>query len=196
MITMKQSERRFQFHKFLQILLLVVLIASDQLTKYLAASSELLRNSVFPLIGNAVVLHYVENTGAAFGFFQNRQVFFYIFTVIIVILIAGLYLTIHRKLINYSRLDQAVYHDETVSKMLFLTYFLIVLCAGAVGNLIDRIAHGYVIDFISVQWIQFPVFNFADIYVTVSAVILVVFFLLFYKEDPNFRLKIGRFKGK
>ena len=72
--------------------------------------------------------------------------------------------------------------------MIFINYIFSVLAAGAIGNLIDRIAYGYVVDFIYFKFIDFPVFNIADICVTLSAFVLVVFFIFFYKEDKNFHL--------
>ena len=57
------------------------------------------------------------------------------------------------------------------------------ICSGALGNFIDRIAHRYVVDFFYFELIDFPVFNVADIYVTVSAVLLILLILFYYKED-------------
>ena len=78
----------------------------------------------------------------------------------------------------------------------FLNYILVFLAAGAVGNLIDRIAHTYVVDFIYFKLINFPIFNFADICVSLSAVILVVFFIFVFKEDPEFVLLGGKMRQK
>ena len=63
-----------------------------------------------------------------------------------------------------------------------------ILAAGAIGNLIDRIRLHYVVDFIYISLINFPIFNFAYICVSVSAVLLVVFFIFIYKEDKNFAI--------
>ena len=57
------------------------------------------------------------------------------------------------------------------------------IVAGAMGNIIDRIRNGFVVDFIYFSLIDFPVFNVADIYVTCSAIALIVLFLFIYKED-------------
>ena len=57
------------------------------------------------------------------------------------------------------------------------------LAAGAAGNLIDRISHGYVIDFIYFSLIHFPIFNLTDVYVSLSTVALVVLVIFFYKEE-------------
>ena len=59
----------------------------------------------------------------------------------------------------------------------------VALSAGAIGNLIDRMVNGYVVDFLYVELIDFPIFNVADCYVTVSAFVLVILFLFYYKEE-------------
>ena len=68
--------------------------------------------------------------------------------------------------------------NDLISKM---SYLLII--SGAIGNLIDRVAHQYVIDFIYVSLIDFPVFNTADCFVTVGCLLLVVLLLFVYKDD-------------
>ncbi|MBO4834677.1 MAG: signal peptidase II, partial [Lachnospiraceae bacterium] len=65
---------------------------------------------------------------------------------------------------------------------------LVILAAGAIGNLIDRIAHTYVVDFIYFRLINFPIFNFADICVTLSAIFLIIFLVFIYKDDPEFTI--------
>ena len=64
----------------------------------------------------------------------------------------------------------------------------VLLCAGAVGNMIDRIFRGYVVDFFYFKLIDFPVFNVADIYVTTAAVILIVLIVFLYKEEDFDRI--------
>ena len=66
------------------------------------------------------------------------------------------------------------------------------ISAGAVGNMIDRVSQGYVVDFLYFKLINFPVFNVADIYVTVSVVCFAVLILFYYKEDDfSFLKKTG-----
>ena len=69
------------------------------------------------------------------------------------------------------------------NRMVPLRGTLILLSAGAVGNFIDRLCFGYVRDFIYFKLINFPVFNVADIYVTVSVIIFAILILFVYKED-------------
>ena len=76
--------------------------------------------------------------------------------------------------------------------LLFLIFFaleflLVLIASGAVGNLIDRVSLGYVVDFFYFKLLDFPIFNVADIYVTVGTALLVIFILFYYKEeDFNF----------
>jgi len=72
-----------------------------------------------------------------------------------------------------------------VKKYNVLNYVLLFLIAGAIGNYIDRIINHYVVDFIYFSLIDFPVFNVADCYVTVSVIIL-FFLVLFYYKDEDF----------
>ena len=74
-------------------------------------------------------------------------------------------------------------------KFLPLNYIIVFLIAGAVGNYIDRIINHYVVDFIYFSLINFPVFNVADCYVTVSVIILFILILFFYKDEDLDYLK-------
>ena len=65
----------------------------------------------------------------------------------------------------------------------YMRLILILLISGAIGNFIDRCLHNYVIDFFYFKLIDFPVFNVADIYVTTAAVLLILLFVFYYKEE-------------
>ena len=137
----------------------------DQWTKALAASGLKGQESII-LIKGALQLTYVENAGIAFGLFQGRQYLFALITVpIIGILLFFLY-----------RIPKT---KRCIPVLLVLT----MLIAGSVGNLIDRLRLEYVIDFIYFSLIDFPVFNVADIYVTVSCILMIVLVLFVYKDD-------------
>lgn len=69
---------------------------------------------------------------------------------------------------------------------------LTMIMAGAAGNLIDRVSQGYVVDFLYVKLINFPIFNVADCYVTVGTALLLVLFLWFYTDEEFERLIPGR----
>ena len=147
------------------ILSFIILIGIDQITKYFIDKKMALYNSidVFPGIFE---IHYIRNAGAAWGMFQNKQILFYICTVIVLVLGAMIY-------IRCLTLNQ--YKD--------LRILLVLILSGAVGNFIDRIRFQYVIDFFYFKLIDFPVFNVADCYVTVGFIVLLILILFKYKED-------------
>ena len=145
--------------------LFAVLVFLDQYTKYLA-SAFLRPKGAILLIPGVLELRYLENRGAAFGILQNRQWVFIVFAFACII-ICGVILY---------RLAAAGRHAASRVCLAFLA-------AGAAGNLIDRRSHGYVIDFIYFSLIHFPIFNLADVYVSLSTVALVVLVIFFYKEE-------------
>lgn len=143
-----------------------IIIIIDQATKY-GAIKYLKNQRPLVIISDFFQLNYVENRGAAFGILQGRRVIFLVITIAVVLVIAFY-------LIRY------------YSQMNFLTKIsFAILLGGAIGNLIDRIRLGYVVDFISIKLIDkydFPVFNIADICVVVST-ILIVYLVLFDKLE-------------
>ena len=150
----------------LQIVILVsaaFLVALDQVTKMLAV--EHLTKGAIPLIDGVFELTYVQNTGAAFGLLKNqRWVFMSITAVVMVVMLVVLMSGRFRR-----------YRLANIAGTLIL--------AGGIGNMIDRVAHGYVVDFLYFKLINFPVFNVADCYVVIGAALLLIFFFFFYKEE-------------
>ncbi|MGM0395792.1 MAG: signal peptidase II [Bacillota bacterium] len=151
----------------------VLIILSDQLTKYLALTYLVNRKPIV-LINNLFELHFVKNFGAAFGILQNQRIFF-IFVTSLVLLGMSIYMIRNRK------------------KLTVVANFAMgFLLGGALGNLIDRVRLGYVVDFIKVdlgRLYDFPVFNVADIFIVVGTGLL-IFIILFdrYEKstgDPN-----------
>ena len=145
----------------------LLLIIFDQLTKYGAAVFLKGKNAV-PLIPGVLELYYLypENRGMAFGMLQGGTPLFVIFTVAVMILL--LY---------------AAGRIPAGRRFFLLRLVCVLMLAGAAGNLIDRVARGYVIDFIYFALIDFPVFNVADIFVVSSGVQLVGSCLFFYKDE-------------
>lgn len=150
----------------LQIIIIILLVVADQLTKFLIWAP-------LPDIGSTVeaipgVLNFskVANGGASFGMLQGAQVFFIIMT--IVVLIAAGYFMIRFR------------HKQSR----FFRIVIAVVFAGALGNLIDRIAFGYVRDFIDFRLFDFWkwVFNIADASLVIGAILLCVYLLFFYKD--------------
>lgn len=149
----------------LGVLLCGGLIAADLLTK-LAASK--LGGREVVLIPGVLSLSYIENHGAAFGIMQGRQ---WLLIVISAVIIAAAVVFCIRRI-----------RDTRYRYLRVLTVFLV---AGALGNMIDRIMLGYVRDFIYFKLIDFPVFNVADIYVTVSAVLILIWIILHGDPEPG-----------
>lgn len=153
----------------LDILGICALVALDQYTKYLAVI-HLKDKPAFIILNGILELNYLENKGAAFGMLQNQKAFF-IFVAVVILGVIG-YVLIKTP-------------DNKKYRILHLLLSLI--AAGAIGNMIDRIRLNYVVDFIYFVLINFPIFNLADIYVTVSTAALVILLLFVYKEsDLNF----------
>ena len=119
---------------------------------------------------------FVKNRGAAWGIFGNSTVFLIIFSIITLGVFILFYILRVKKVKN------------KISSLLGISVGLI--AGGCIGNLIDRIAFGYVRDFINFDFMSFPVFNFADIALTVGMIIMVVYFIFFYpKEDKKHQNK-------
>lgn len=150
-------------------MLFVILVIADQLTKHLAVV-RLKNQAAYNLINGILEFNYLENRGAAFGVLQNQKYFFVFVALIFIGVIAFVLIKVPAQKKYYS-----------------LNILLVMIAAGAVGNMIDRVRYDYVVDFIYLVCIQFPIFNVADIYVTTATVILVFQILFVYKtNDFNF----------
>lgn len=136
------------------------LIVLDQFTKKLALKN-LYNNKPYVIIDNVLELTYVENRGAAFGILQNKQILFYILTILVLLVITIL-----------------LYKINGIKNNLLYSIFLILIFSGAVGNFIDRVRNKYVIDFIYFKPIDFSVFNFADIYITITCVLKIIYLII------------------
>lgn len=148
------------------LLISIILIFLDQFTKLLAVK-HLKEQNAFVILENVFELRYLENRGAAFGIMQGQKLFFIVFTSIALVGITWFYL----KMIPSDK------------KYFFLEIISILLFSGAIGNLIDRIRLNYVIDFFYFKLIDFPIFNVADIYVTVAAFAMFGLGLFYYKDE-------------
>lgn len=152
--------------------IILVGIVADQLTKFLA-TEHLRPIGSLPLWRGVLHLTYVENRGAAFGMLaESRWVFMVVSTVALAALLVYFYFFARR----YTYLG---------------TVALSMIISGGIGNMIDRTALGYVVDFIDFTLINFAVFNFADTIVCVGAGLLVLAILLDgdkkkgMKDDPS-----------
>ncbi|HUM82535.1 MAG TPA: signal peptidase II [Lachnospiraceae bacterium] len=168
---MKNEDKRGNKQKIVfGLLLIFCLTALDQLTKYAAAKT--LANGPIELIPGVFRLEYLENTGAAFGILKNAQWFF------VILMIAF----ITAAWIFYTKIPVTVKYRPLRLVLLFVT-------SGAAGNLIDRIFLHHVRDFLYFSLINFPIFNVADIYVTLSAIAAFILVIFVYKDDDLHFLK-------
>lgn len=153
---------------FLSFLILVFL---DQLVKYIVDRNMELYSSI-PVIKDIFEIRYIRNTGAAFGLLADKQIIFYICTVIV--LIFGV-----------------LFYIRCVKRNMFkdIRRVIVLILSGAVGNLIDRLRFQYVIDFFYFKLIDFPVFNIADCYVTIGFIFLIILMLFKYKDEDFEKLK-------
>ncbi|MDD3403248.1 MAG: signal peptidase II [Hespellia sp.] len=147
------------------ILIIIALVVLDQFTKALAVIHLKGQESIV-LIKGIFQLHYLENKGAAFGMMQNRQILFTIGAVLIICVIAYFWRRI-----------------PFVRKYIPFRICSVLIVSGAIGNMIDRLIQNYVVDFFYFSLIDFPIFNVADIYVTVACFLFAYLMIFHYKED-------------
>ncbi len=146
---------------FLSIILAVIVL--DRLSKF--AALNFLETSI-PIIPNVFNLTFATNTGVAFGFFQDANAFFIIVNSIIVI-----------GIVIYSIKVKPTNTIEAIARPLVI--------GGAVGNIIDRVIYGYVIDFLHFSLIDFPVFNIADSCICIGMVLYLAATLIMLKKQTS-----------
>jgi len=144
-----------------------LLVALDQWSKFLAVH-HLPAGSSVVVIPNTLSLTYHINHGAAFGLFPGGRWFFLGFAGVVIIAIAVYYVKLPKgRLYNIIR------------------FLLILIAAGGIGNSIDRMLNGYVVDFFRFDFINFPIFNLADIFVVIGTVLLGIIMIFFVKEEKE-----------
>lgn len=148
----------------LYIIAALVMIVLDQVVKYWALTSLQAQHTI-PLIENVFYLTYVENRGAAFSLlaqFDSRWIFVALAVIITIVIFIVL------------RID---YIQTALGR-----WSLVLVAAGALGNAIDRVMHGFVVDLFDFRLIHFPVFNVADIFICVGGVLFVIYFMFQHKD--------------
>ena len=153
--------------RIVALLISVLLIIFDQISKY-AASVFLEPIGSFVIIDGFFELFFLENTGAAFGILQNGRLMFLILTPIVLCAIVYYFLKLPVKK-TYNALRVA----------------LILIFSGATGNFLDRVRQGYVVDFFYAKFIDFPVFNIADIYLVTGTALFAILFIFFMKDEKD-----------
>lgn len=150
-----------RFWKYLA--LVVAIVAADQVTKYLVVANIGLYEKVSVLPG-IVGLTYAQNTGAAFSAFEGQQ---WLFALIFALFTGALLLEYFKFPLPFTNLER---------------WLIAAVYAGGIGNMIDRVRLGYVIDMIRTEFISFPVFNVADCFITCGCIALLLHLAFVNKE--------------
>lgn len=129
--------------------MIFLLIILDQISKYIACTTKL----NFDILGDFLRIEYVQNTGTIFGLFENSNYVFLSIAIILCILIA-------------------IYMRKNIEKKSFKEKTFLLILAGGIGNIIDRIVRGYVVDFISLKWVG--IFNFSDAYIVIGVFLIII----------------------
>lgn len=148
-------------------LLVPAIVILDQFSKYLAVKY-LEPIGSYPLINNVFHLTFVKNDGAAFSIFSNKQLFLIIMTVIVICLILGL-----------------LYKSVQEGSSTGLSLALSLIAGGAIGNLVDRMRLNYVVDYFEFRFVNFAIFNVADVFIVLGTIFLC--YLIVFK---NVELKL------
>ena len=142
--------------------IIVALIVLDQLVKAYVVQNIAL-GEIKSWIPNLVSLTYLQNRGAAFSMLQDQQWFFAVITLVVM---AGAIWYLHKH----------------IEDSLWIVFGLVLIIAGGLGNFIDRIGQGFVVDMFHLDFVNFAIFNVADSYLTVGVVVLLIAML---KEEVN-----------
>ncbi len=148
-----------------ELLIAIGVIALDLITKALVSGS-MSEGQTIPIIQDVLHISYHKNTGAAWSILEGKIAFFIVLTIISVIVLCVV-LFMNRK------------------GHLLLRLPLSLILGGAIGNFIDRVAFGYVRDMIDFRLINFPIFNVADMALTIGVAILCVYVIFIYKEPKK-----------
>ena len=138
------------------------IVGIDQLTKYLVVSHIALFADV-PFLPGFLGLTYVRNTGAAFSMLEGQR---WLFIAVFAVMTVLIFWEYFKKPLPFTKLER---------------WCIAAIYGGGVGNILDRFFRGYVVDMIQTEFIEFPVFNVADCFITCGCILLLVHLLLFNK---------------
>ena len=145
------------------VLFVAGIVAADQWTKYLTVANIALHQDI-DMIPGFLGLTYVRNTGAAFSSFEGQQ---WLFAIIFVIFTGLILFEYFKKRQPFTSFDR---------------WCIAAIYGGGLGNMIDRIRLGYVVDMIETKFMSFPVFNVADCFITCGCIALMISLIFFNKE--------------
>ena len=161
------SDKKISFKmRLLSFFAVIVLLGADQLIKYFV-DQNLKGNSAVVVIKNVLQFNYLENDGAMMGFMGGKTTLMTILAVVcVVVMIAVIFTGIIKDSVDYC--------------------CTLLMISGGLGNIVDRIFRGYVIDYIEVLFVDFYIFNFADCLITVAAFVLIFYQIyLVYRDSKN-----------
>ena len=141
----------------------VLILASDQITKLLTVANIPLYSDI-NVIPGVVGLTYVQNDGAAFSMLEGQQ---WLFAVVFAVFAAFIVWEFSKKRLPFSTFER---------------FCIVAVFAGGLGNMIDRLRLGYVVDMIETKFMVFPIFNVADIFITCGCIALIVHLIFFNKD--------------
>jgi signal peptidase II len=151
----------------MQYLFMVLFVAGatalDQLTKFLVVENISLYGHV-EFIPDVLSFTYVQNTGAAFSSFRGMQ---WLFLVVFIVFTAGVVWEFSKKKMPFTTFER---------------WCIAAIYAGGLGNMIDRLRYGYVVDMVKTEFMNFPVFNVADCFITCGCILLLVHLFFFNRE--------------
>ena len=139
------------------------IVAADQFTKYLTVANIALGEHI-PFLPGFLRFTYVQNTGAAFSSFEGQQWLFALIFAVLTVLILWEY---RKKSMPFNQFER---------------WCIAAIYGGGLGNMIDRVRLGYVVDMLETEFITFPVFNVADCFITCGCIAMMVSLILFNKE--------------
>ena len=169
----KKLDSKYKKILFITLPIIAVILLFDLLTKYYV-NKNMEVGAEKDFIPNFINLINVHNNGAAWNMLSGNQIFLIIFT--FVFLIAFGYF----------------YYRESKNNALFHVSSAFIV-GGCIGNLVDRIAFGYVRDMIHFEfWPTFPVFNVADSFVCIGVVLIIIFYIIFAVKSKNKEKKNGK----
>ncbi|CAM3929319.1 lipoprotein signal peptidase [Staphylococcus xylosus] len=168
----KATERRIggtgmkrQYYISISLFITIVILLLDQITKFIVASSMRVGDS-FNVIPHFLNITSHRNNGAAWGILSGKMSFFYIITIIILVVLI-------------------VFYIKEAKQHLLMQVAISLLFAGALGNFIDRVLHGEVVDFVdtNIFGYNFPIFNVADSSLTIGVLLIVIALLTDMKKE-------------
>lgn len=145
------------------VLFVAGIVAADQITKYLLVANVPLYGHV-PFLPGFLDITYVQNTGAAFSSFEGKQ---WLFALIFILFTAAIVYEYFRKPMAFTKWER---------------WMIAAIYGGGLGNMIDRVRMGYVVDMIETEFMDFPVFNVADCFITCGTILLLISLAFFNKE--------------